>query len=127
MSSHRHLMRAWTIALALALLAGLGGCAALNPFAGRPAPDTPEEALGYTYATITGVARATTDALQRGRITVEQAEGVLEELDRADAIADEAKALMAAGDIIHAQDRLALAGQLLAALERWLAKEVADG
>lgn len=116
-----HLM--WVTLLALAL----ASCAVVDPMHGKASPDTPEETLAYVVATNTALANSTREALEAGRISPDTAADVLRELDSAAAYAEEAAALLDAGDVESAEGRLRLAEQILARLEARLAEQEARG
>jgi hypothetical protein len=92
----------------------IAGCQTFTP----PEPATPTEAVAIVYASITATARATTERLEAGAITVDQATDVQKILDQADAIADTAAAALAAGRADDAATYLDIATGILSQLER---------
>ena len=113
----------WVALLALAL----ASCAVVDPMHGKASPDTPEETLAYLVATNTAIANSTREALEADRITPDTAADVLRDLDNAAAYAEEAAALLDAGDVESAEGRLQLAEQILVRLEARLAEQEAQG
>jgi hypothetical protein len=107
MRSVRNLAIAW---LAVVLMAG---CQMFQP-------QTPEEALGGAYVTITAIADTTAQRVQTGNITAEQAAAVSAWLKQAKAGADAATAALAAGEMAQGQELLAAAIAILTALEQEL-------
>lgn len=90
----------------------------------RPEVTTPTERLGELHAWNGAIAAETETSLEQGRITRDQAEAVLDTLDEAALVADEAAQALAAGD--DPEGRLARIEALLRAAERRLDEEVND-
>lgn len=112
----------FVMVLALIGLGSLnGGCAYMPE---RPAVETPTERLGEVYATIAATSRSTEVALEAGRVTPDQAEDILEELNRADELADQAAVVI--GDGGDAEDRMARVESILLSIEQELQEEVDD-
>lgn len=110
---------------ALVLATALAACNTLTGIGDRPAPETVEEAVLYVDGTITALARTTVDLLDRGAISADQARRIVSELEEAAVISDAAKAL-ASDDPEAAERRLALAEEVLLALERELQEAATD-
>lgn len=108
-----------TYAAALAVLTiALAGCATL-----WPDPQTPAEAVGACYATVTGLANGVSDGLEAERITPEQGEESLAVLNNAKAVCDTAGAAFAGGRPEDGADYLEVAAVLLDKLEAVLANQ----
>lgn len=101
-------------ALLVALL--LAGCAALSLAPANSLSDR----LAYSYGTHTAVLVATTQAVELGDITADDAERVLAVADTARRTLDAASIAIGAGDLSTAEARLQLATSLLARLQAYL-------
>jgi hypothetical protein len=104
---------------ALLLLSVLASCAST----GLAQPQSLDQRLAYTVGQITAVRSAAANALAAKAITADEAEKVLSMTDDAKAIADGAKAALAAGDESGAQNRLVLATSVLTALRSFLGRQ----
>lgn len=94
----------------------LSGCGLL----GLQIPETISQRLAYAYATHTAVLLAADQALERGEITVEDAESLLANADEARVWLDLAAALLEAGDAAGADRRLVLGRAVLTELQAYL-------
>jgi len=99
---------------ALALLALVAGCVSLAP------ANTLSERLAYAMGTHTAVLVATTQALELGDITSDDAQRVLTVADTARQTLDAAGLAIGVGDLATAEARLQLATSLLARLQSYL-------
>lgn len=94
----------------------LVGCGALSL---APASSISDR-LAYSYGAHTAVLHATTQALEAGDISSDDAERVLSVADTARQALDAARLASAAGDLGAAEARLQLATSLLARLQDYL-------
>jgi len=101
---------------ALALLMLLAGCASF----GLAPANTLSERLAYAMGSHTAVLAATTQALDAGDITSDDAQRVLTVADTARQTLDAAGLAIGVGDLATAEARLQLATSLLARLQSYL-------
>ena len=99
---------------ALILLALVAGCVSLAP------ANTLSERLAYAMGSHTAVLAATTQAVEVGDISSDDAERVLSVADTARQALDAAGLALGAGDLTTAEARLQLATSLLARLQTYL-------
>lgn len=107
-----------TLALGTVSVAGLQGCAAL----GLPSPQSFNERLAVGYASVTSARETATSLLNAGKISVGDAENVLEQTDNARAGLDIAREVHAtAPDAANAKLTAVLTA--LKALEAYLGSQ----
>lgn len=115
----RPLMLALLLAFAIPATLSLHGCAT---FGLAPASSF-DQRLAYSYGTHTAVLTATTQSLEAGEISSEDATRVLKVADQARDALDAARLAAGAGDVTTAEGRLQLAVALLSELQTYLRRQ----
>lgn len=112
----RPLMLAVLLAVSVAALPTLSGCASL----GLEEPRNLEDRIAYAYGTHTAIQRAAAQARNGGAIEKEDAQEVLRLADDTRVVLDGARELYRIGDAAAAGTKLELANQMLLAIREYL-------
>jgi hypothetical protein len=109
------LMSGFVVVLAIVVSGSLmSGCSSM------PAPQSAPQTLAYTEAGVTAVRQQALVLLNAGQISVAQAQHVQDSADQAVAAIKAARGASLTGDVSTAQAQLALATQILTALQQVL-------